>query len=266
MWYGMDVLTLDGKGILLAFVIAAVMLGFGAATSTSSAGGGWALGVFYIVSMIYFLVLSAIATRAGEKYKRKIKQYQTARGVRNVLANGLGPLIFVMLVFYASAHGEVVPAMVGFISSVAAVTSDKFSSEIGILDGTPTSIVTLKRIRKGESGGVTAMGLFAGLLSSMLIAIVLGVGYVLWFYPTVAAGAVGGNALCIGTCHMAIGNNELLAIIIIGTLAGFIGTLVDSFLGHFEEKGVGNKYTSNFLCSMMGGLAGIVLYALIVGI
>lgn len=254
----MRMLTLSGSGMALAVVMGAVMLLIGAASR-----GGLPLGIFYVVSMLYFLALSAIVTKTGANFKRRIKQYQKDRGVRNVLANGMGPVVFALVVLALGQGTYLVALVVAFISSVAAVTSDKFSSEIGILDGTPTSIVTFKKIKKGMSGGVTGVGLFAGLWGAFLVAMILTVGYLLWFFPVF--NAQGSTAsVCIGFCQNVVGLNAILATIVVVTISGFIGTLVDSVLGHWEEKGVGNKYTSNFLCSVAAGIIGFVLYAMLI--
>jgi uncharacterized protein (TIGR00297 family) len=254
----MDVLTLDLKGIILAFFLAGIMLYLSVFTI-----GGLTLGWFFVASMVYFLALAAIATKTGMNYKRIIKQYQKARGIKNVLANGLGPLIFVILVVTMGSSLTLVNAVViGFISSVAAVTADKFSSEIGILDGHPRSIMTRKYVSKGVSGGITNVGLFAALIGAVCIALVLVIGYVLWIAPSMNSMPVGG--ICMGRCPILAASNPTVAMVLIVTFAGFLGSIIDSFLGYYEEKGIGNKYTSNFVCSVAGGLVGILLYLIFV--
>ncbi len=229
----MELLTLDFRGVGLAIVIGVAML---------LLGGTQFMGWFFVVAMIYFLAISAIVTRLGSRYKKRANLYQKARGVRNVLGNGLGPLIFVVVFYYFSVYGQdpavYLVTVAAFLSSVAAVASDKFSSEIGVLDGTPTSIVTFKEVKKGESGGITALGLGAGTIGAALIAVTFL--------------AVPG----LSPTHEV----ELVAIVLVG---GIVGTIVDSFLGHFEEKGIGNKHLSNFLCSLAGGVVGALLVSIL---
>jgi len=230
----LELLTLDFWGAGLAVVVGAAMLFL---------GGAQFMGWFFVGVMIYFLAISAVVTRLGSRYKKRANLYQKARGVRNVLGNGLGPLIFAAMFYYLSVYGQGASAyfiaVTAFLSSVAAVTSDKFSSEIGVLDGTPTSIVTFKHVKKGASGGITALGLGAGAVGSALIAAT--------FF------LVPGSTLEL----MA----ELASVVFIG---GLVGTLVDSVLGHFEEKGIGNKHLSNFLCSIAGGVVGgVIAYLLL---
>ncbi|KAF4971444.1 hypothetical protein FSARC_1753 [Fusarium sarcochroum] len=62
--------------------------------------------------------------------------------------------------------------IVGIIANYAAVAADTFSSELGILStGQPRLITspTLRKVPRGTNGGVTLLGLGAGLLGSMII-------------------------------------------------------------------------------------------------
>ncbi|KAF5693724.1 transmembrane protein [Fusarium denticulatum] len=62
--------------------------------------------------------------------------------------------------------------VVGIIANYAAVAADTFSSELGILSsGQPRLITspTLRKVPRGTNGGVTLLGLGAGLLGSMII-------------------------------------------------------------------------------------------------
>ncbi len=212
----LKVLTLDKAGVALAILMGILILFFGRN-----------YGLLFLIDIAVFLVLSAIVTMFGKSRKEGIGMYETARGWKNVLCNGLVPLLLAFSYFLYSSM-SVIPMgpLIAYlyIASVAAVTADKFSSEIGVLDGEPIMLVTMKYVKKGVSGGVTPLGMAAAL---------------------VAAGAIGASAFLIS------GSLEVVAII---AISGFLGSLADSLLGYWEEKGVGNKYTSNFLCSMIGAL------------
>ena len=161
----MDFFTLDWQGALVALVLGVAVLLL-----------GLELGYFFLASLLVFLVLSTIVTHTGLKYKKALNLSQKLRGVKNVLANGLPPFIFVVMFYLFSRAGNTLWALLaslGFLASVAAITSDKFSSEIGVLNGKPTMLFTLRKVRKGTSGAVTWLGLAAGLVGAFLIALLV---------------------------------------------------------------------------------------------
>ncbi len=232
----MAFLTLDLKGIVAALALGFLMLFFGH------------LNVLFVAFMLYFLLLSALVTNAGMGRKHALGVYEKSRSVANVLSNGVGPLIFSFVFFAAMLGGASnigIAALAGFGASVASVTSDKFSSELGVLDGQPKDILTLKSVKKGASGGITHFGLASGLFAALLISVPF--AFVVFKNGILLPG---GPAFA------------LYALVTI-TIGGFIGTIVDSVLGHFEEKGIGNKFTSNFICSICGGLVGMLFLALV---
>ncbi len=224
----MEALTLSGAGLAVALVMGVLFV----------AVGGQAWWVF-IVGMLLFLVLSAIVTRLGNDYKRKKRLGQDPRGVANVVANGAVPLAMAFLYRLALGMGAERYALLcffGFIASVAAITADKFASEIGVLGPMPVSLISRRRVRKGISGGVTWLGLAVSALAAVLIGVVLvslSISYGLSVNPYLAIGIV--------------------------MVCGFSGSLADSVLGYYEEKGIGNKFTSNLVCSIVGASLGVVL-------
>ena len=232
----MDFLTLDIRGIIAALVLGFLLLLFGN------------FSLVFIAFMLYFLLLSALVTNTGRQRKRALGVYQKSRSIANVVSNGTGPLIFAFIFFVAMlghADAFAMAALAGFGASVAAVTSDKFSSELGVLDGQPKDIFTFKNVKKGASGGITPFGLASGLFASMLVSIpfvfiVFKLGVLLPAGPSLA----------------------LFAAFAV-TIGGFAGTIVDSLLGHYEEKGIGNKFTSNFICSVCGGALGMLFLAFV---
>ncbi|MEM0149199.1 MAG: DUF92 domain-containing protein [Candidatus Micrarchaeaceae archaeon] len=220
----MEFFTLDIKGTITGIIIAILLLIFGKV-----------YGITMFLELVWFLVLSAIVTNVGIRKKLKLGLNEKARGYKNVLANGLAPVIVALLYFINGIHAFASPQLLvlAFFSSISAITADKFASEIGVLDGFPRSVVTLARLPKGTSGGITLLGTFAGLVGSFLISVT-------YLFVKVNLGAV--------------------AVIII---AGFIGNVIDSFFGFFEERGIGNKYTSNFACGSTGAIAGFAIAALL---
>jgi uncharacterized protein (TIGR00297 family) len=234
----MEFLTLDVGGVILGviFGILFVVLGMN-------------LGVFFVLAMITFLVFSAAATYVGARYKKRLGVGQEPRGVKNVLANGLPPMIMAALfyLFVMAGNGTfALLSVIGFVASVAAITADKFSSEIGVLSGNlPRMIFTGKKVKRGTSGGLTLMGAVAGLVGAFLVAslIMLIIGQMAMFKSVYAFGI----------------RRSIIAI----TIAGFVGSLVDSVFGYWEEKGIGNKYTSNFICGVVAGFVAMFLFIII---
>ena len=217
-------MTLDKLGILFALALGALLL---------TVGG--TLGPFFLVAMIWFLIISAVATIAGKRRKIKLKIYQEARGWRNVVANGLIPLIVVILYHLDQTMHFVNPEVlvVAYVASIAAVAADKLGSEIGVLGkATPIMLLTLKPSKIGVSGGVSALGIVAGIVGAALVSLLL-IGY---------------------------GDYPFYMLVVV--VCGIFGSLVDSAFGYFEEKGYGNKFTSN----MLGCLAGCLLALLLLTI
>jgi len=222
-----SILTLDGKGVALAIALGALILFL-----------GQGLGPFFLLVIILFLVTAAVVTEIGKGRKKRMGVYEERRGWQNVIANGLGPLIIAAIYAADNWHFRfAVPLTtiaIVYVASVSAVAADKFASEIGVLDGEPFMLLTLRRVRRGVSGGISPAGLAASLLGSFIISL------------SVSALPVGSQIALVG----------------ITAAAGFFGSIVDSVLGYFEERGIGNKYTSNFICSLAGAVACAVLLAI----
>jgi uncharacterized protein (TIGR00297 family) len=209
----LQIFTLDEKGILGAFLIFVLIFFFGREL--------WFL---FFLPLLLFLVLSWVVTNIGKEKKKKLGTFEKKRSIENVFANGIIPLLTVFLYFLTSKEIFIL----GYLGAVAAITSDKFSSEIGILDGVPRRILDFKKVKKGESGGITVLGSVAGMFASFLISL---------------------------TSFLFGMQNKILIIFI----AGVLGNIFDSIFGVFEEKGFGNKHTTNILCSFFGSLFAIYL-------
>ena len=142
-----------------------------------------------------------------------------------------------------------------FLASIAAANSDTWATEIGKLSKTkPKDIISGQILSKGESGGITFIGLLGAISGSFIIAII---GYFLninTFYFTIVF------------------------------ISGFLGSLIDSILGSTlqsrfiltdgktikEEKEQDNYLYSglpsinnnsvNFLCTFSAPIFFILLY------
>ena len=200
--------ALDKEGVLLAALMGFIIFFYG--------------GLDYLLLMLIFFALALIVTGYENGMKREMGLYEHERGWENVLSNGLLPTI---LAFFSSTLGPL-----PYIACIAAVTADKFGSEVGVLGGKPINLADLKPAKPGVSGAVTMMGTVASLA----------------------------GASAIGFCAMYVfGINATLALLI--GFAGLLGSIVDSAFGVLEERGVGTKGTTNFICSIVGAVIGYLL-------
>jgi len=171
--------------------------------------------------LLFFLFASVIVTKYGYEKKREMGLYEHERSWENVLANGLVPTICAV----ASPHVGWGP----YVGSLAAITADKFASELGVLGGEPVYLLTLKKVKRGTNGAVTFFGLLMSLDGGLLVGFATSL-----FIPGI----------------------DLWKIVAIGMI-GFAGSFADSLVGVLEEKGIGSKATTNAICSLFGAVAGL---------
>ena len=112
---------------------------------------------------------------------------------------------------------------IGIVAQYAAVASDTFSSELGILAKTSPFLVTApwKRVPRGTNGGVTIDGLFYGALGSYLLT-----------HVAVAALYFARPRLLMDTWTASL-----------ITVMGLLGSVIDSILGALVQATVTDKGT-----------------------
>ncbi len=166
----------------------------------------WTLGFAGFFLFFLFFISCTIVGKISKKIKSGYNGGEVAekkghtRDFMQVLANGLMATIAALIWTFSFET----KALVMFGAVVAEATSDTFAGEIGRLSKKqPVSILNFKTVPKGLSGGVTALGTAAALLSSASIALF----WYLWFYDV-----------------------TVLQAALVGAL-GFAGCLVDSYLG-----------------------------------
>lgn len=201
---------LDKLGLILALAMGAVVLIFGS--------------VEFFVIFLVFLAGSVIATKYGYAQKRELGIYEHERSWENVLANGIVPLI-----------AAVASPWIGwgaYLGSVAAIMSDKFASELGVLGPAPRSLLTFKEGKRGESGCVSPLGTLVSFSGAMIIGI---------------------------SAHILMPQTiDAWQMVYIG-LVGFAGSFADSLAGVLEERGIGTKATTNAICAIVGAVLGWAL-------
>lgn len=223
--------------------VAAVLIG------TVAAAAAW---LWAIVLIAYFAASTALSHWGRAEKERRTRGVISKGGERDaiqVFANGG---VFAIAAFAMLLHTDVRWLALG-AGALAASAADTWATEIGTLfGGAPRSIISLRPVAPGMSGGITAEGTFAALIGSLFIGVI---AYLLGAARIVAVAAI---------------------------IGGFAGAIVDSLLGgtlqlrrwcpsceRATERGVHdcgastvrhggvrwlNNDAVNFVCTVAGGL------------
>lgn len=160
--------------------------------------GFFILGLFFMSSSLW----SKIKNRNKEKAEELLVK-GSQRDWQQVIANG-GLAAIASGIYYLSNDST---WLIGFCICIAAANSDTWASEIGSMSkGKPIFIRTLQRTERGTSGAVSLLGTIAAFAGSFLIAVAA-------FYLFQLS----------------------IKLFIIVFLLGFIGNVVDTFLGAFVQ-------------------------------
>ena len=254
--------ALNRSGTIAAGVLGTIVFGLG--------GVGWA------VVLLTFFISSSGLSKLFSKMKYEVDQ-NYAKGSRRdagqVAANGAvaGLLVLAFFLFSRFAPGSSWLRLfwIGFAASLAGANADTWGTELGVLNpGQPLLLTTFKRVPKGTSGGVSLVGSLAAFAG---------------------AGLVGGAAVLVSFLRwVPAAQNPLWIQFAIITVAGFLGAMVDSFLGatfqgiyfcpqcgketeHYPRHSCGaptslkrgskwlNNDGVNFACTFTAGILGMLL-------
>lgn len=166
--------ALTAGGAAAAFAVGTVVF----------AAGGWAGAAV----LFAFFIPSTLLSRLGRERKREaIEAKNGPRDAWQVLANGGVAAICVLIALHAGG-----PFYAAFAGAFAAASADTWGTEIGTLSPVePRSILTLRPVAAGLSGGVTVLGSLASVAGALCVAAVAGfAGVAAWW--AVAAGGVAG--------------------------------------------------------------------------
>ncbi|KAK0638788.1 integral membrane protein DUF92-domain-containing protein [Cercophora newfieldiana] len=159
---------------------------------------------------------------AHQLHRRKQALFAAAQAGNANPSSGLGSLCFAW-------GGDLL--VIGIIANYACVAADTFSSELGILSKGEPRLITSWRLRKvprGTNGGVSGMGLMAGLLGSMVV--VTAAVLTLPMCSEEMEGRFGGGDAW---------SLEQRRVLIAGlTVWGLLGSVVDSILGGLFQSTV----------------------------
>ena len=163
--------------------------------------GGWQ----WATILLAFFLSSSLLTRTFKNKKKGLDEKFDKGGKRDagqVLANGGMAAVFAGLHFFFPSSNWL---WIGFVASLAAVNADTWATELGVLNPSPPRLITSGQpVEKGSSGGVSLFGTLAALTGSVWIA-----GWSQFVMPDV----------------------HLFTFVVIISLVGWMGSLVDSILG-----------------------------------
>ena len=192
-------------------------------------------GLESLVALFLFFLLGSYASSWKKDIKTQYKIIQEnhgERGISNVIANGGIAGLLSILALVLKDHQSTIVLMI--IASIATACSDTLSSELGNIYGKKYfNITNLKRSKRGLDGVISITGL--------------------WF------GFMGSFAIALGTF---VFNHDMKKLLIV-TVSGFMGNLVDSVLGGtLQQKGYINNHQVNFLATFSGALICLLLFLL----
>ena len=166
-------------------------------------------GVWIALSLYAFYFLGSGVSKIKNERKLEADRFQESNGARTwrqVVCNSLPACILVFCKYYSPSN-----MVFSLLSFAVFATADTFSSEIGVLGkGRVFSIITGENVQRGVSGGISWVGLLAGLAGGFLLA---------WLaFPQ-------------------FGYKGIVFV----TIMAFAGTLIDSVLGALFQR----KYLTN---------------------
>ncbi|HIJ16134.1 MAG TPA: TIGR00297 family protein [Methanosphaera sp.] len=181
-------------------------------------------GFNWLAILLLFLFLGSAFTKFKSDYKRRIGLKHEQRTIKNVVSNGIVPVVMALFGNYA-----------GFIGAIATATADTMASEIGVLSK-PILITSREHVKPGTDGGISLLGTAAGLIGAFIIGLA---AYLINVSP------------------------EFTTSILIALFAGMIGCFADSLLGAtLERSGLFNNEHVNLSATIIGALVGIIIITL----
>ncbi|MEB3279119.1 MAG: TIGR00297 family protein [Lyngbya sp.] len=228
----------------------------------------WILGVLiwgslgwqgYLVVAFYFIVGSGV-TRIGmaEKEAAGIAEKRSgARGPENVWGSALTAALCavgILLVRGLSAEtattGEIIPLLLlGYVASFSTKLSDTCASEVGKAYGKHTFLITtLQPVAKGTEGAVSLEGTIAGVVASILIALV---GW--------GAGLIGSTGLvwCVLAAFIATNLESVIGATLqaeVSWLTNEVVNFINTFIGAIVAMGLALAWNSSQMLLMTEAL------------
>jgi uncharacterized protein (TIGR00297 family) len=125
-------------------------------------------GLVFAAPLLFFYITSTLLTLTRSRAKEiSLRAFDNAgpRDIRQVLANGGVATVCALLYSLSGNSFWFFP----FLASLCEAASDTWATEIGTLFAvSPVSIVTFRKIKPGQSGGITVAGTMAAAAGSAL--------------------------------------------------------------------------------------------------
>jgi uncharacterized protein (TIGR00297 family) len=208
--------ALSPQGAVAACLLGTVIFGLG--------GLGWAF------PLLGFFISSSLLSRLFRRRKQALDE-KFSKGSRRdagqVLANGGIAGVFVLL--HLAFPGQLWP-WAGFAGALAAANADTWATELGVLNrSAPRLITNGKIVERGTSGGVSPLGFLSAAAGAFVIALL---GVLFWQgRVAAAAGAPEWLGRILGSGVETLSLPRALLWLVVITLAGVVGSAVDSLLG-----------------------------------
>jgi len=245
MDYIVDTATKEGGAIgrlPLAFIIVTFFGAHGYRKGSLSLSGlisAWLVGMIscysswtIAVSLLTFYYSSSKLTKYKSTIKKTLEDNHSEGGNRNyvqVFSNSLTATIFALLFhIYTNRLSTIINYNYDYFSSFllsaiighySCCNGDTWASELGILSKSePILITTLKRVPKGTNGGISKTGILASISGGLLIG-------VFYYLATITFGTDNSEYKYLSSTF------HLIPVLLLSTLSGLIGSLIDSLLG-----------------------------------
>jgi len=157
---------LDRRGVMASIPIGYVILTFA--------------GVGHFAILLAFFAISELATKIRVKLIGcEMVEKDWIRGWRNVTANGLIPMLLILLAGLTPELRNLLTYS-GYLGALGAAFADTLATEIGLLyPGQPRLITNFRKVGRGTPGAISSYGYMGGVAAALLIcalAYALGMG------------------------------------------------------------------------------------------
>ncbi len=166
-------------------------------------------GLDWSLPLLFFFFSSSFLSLFGKRKKKALDsvfEKGEKRDFMQVFSNGSLPMFLVIFHFFFPGANKYVL----YLACLSCATADTWGTEIGVLSSQVVWLKNFKKVSSGTSGAVSTKGTIASLVGAFFLVL------------------VGGNSLL----SPYLLNKQIFLKLV---LAGFSGSIIDSFLGAFLQ-------------------------------